>query len=571
MAINYSKQFNRKVTPQSEPIPASNQIPNSAGGHVWLADDWTRLERFLILGSEDGTYYVRQRDLLRDNHDAVLRCIAADGGRVVCRAVAVSEGGRAPKNDPAIFVLALVAAHGDASTRDLALRNLGRVCRTGTHLFHFAEYVNALRGWGRGLRKAVANWYTDRGAEDLAYQVVKYQQRDGWSHADLLRLAHPKAANGAHDAVFRWACGGRRGLGKRRVNRIVRPAIRGKVRARRRTTKYDAVADSLPPLIHAFEEAKRATSRDEIVRLIERYNLPREAVPTHWLNEVSVWDALLQRMPLTAMIRNLPKMTQVGLLQPFSEAAVLVRERLSDERTLKRSRIHPMAVLLAHQTYARGWSHRSSIVWTPVSHLVDALDEAFYASFENVTPNGKPLLLALDVSGSMSWYGVAGTSLTPRVAAAAMALVTAATEPNSEIVAFTASRNGFGGRFGGQSGLTPLDITPRMRLDDVLARVFQLPAGGTDCALPMTWARQEKVNVSGFVIYTDNETWAGDIHPAQALRQYRQETGTDAKSAVVAMVSNGFSIADPEDRGMVDIAGFDASVPTLVSEFLRES
>ena len=51
------------------------------------------------------------------------------------------------------------------------------------------------------------------------------------------------------------------------------------------------------------------------------------------------------------------------------------------------------------------------------------------------------------------------------------------------------------------------------------------------------------------MIYTDTETWAGDIHPVQALRDYRHASGIDARLVVVGMVSNGFSIADPQIRG----------------------
>ena len=54
-------------------------------------------------------------------------------------------------------------------------------------------------------------------------------------------------------------------------------------------------------------------------------------------------------------------------------------------------------------------------------------------------PAGVRTVLALDVSGSMSIGVVAGVpGLTPRVASAAMALITAATEPAHQIVAFTA-------------------------------------------------------------------------------------------------------------------------------------
>jgi 60 kDa SS-A/Ro ribonucleoprotein len=155
MTINYAKSFNRRVTPQSQPIPGSAQVRNSNNGYVWGVDDWTRLDRFLILGAEGGTYYLAEHELVKQNHDAVVRCIQADGVRAVNRIVEISDTGRAPKNEPAIFALALVATHGDAAAKAHAFANLARVCRIGTHLFHFAEYVNAMRGWGRGLRNAV--------------------------------------------------------------------------------------------------------------------------------------------------------------------------------------------------------------------------------------------------------------------------------------------------------------------------------------------------------------------------------------------------------------------------------
>ena len=203
MTTNYSKPFNRRVTPKSLPIPGSTQVANSAGGNSWLVDKWTRLDRFLILGAEGGTYYIGERELVKQSYDAILRCINVDGVRVVNRIIEISDSGRAPKNDPAVFVLALVAAHGNPQAKALAFQNLGKVCRIGTHFFHFAEYVNALRGWGRGLRNAVGRWYLTQEADKLAYQVVKYQQRDSWSHSDLLRLTHPKASSSGTSISFR--------------------------------------------------------------------------------------------------------------------------------------------------------------------------------------------------------------------------------------------------------------------------------------------------------------------------------------------------------------------------------
>ncbi len=121
-----------------------------------------------------------------------------------------------------------------------------------------------------------------------------------------------------------------------------------------------------------------------------------------------------------------------------------------------------------------------------------------------------------------------------------------------------------------EAGITRVTLSPRMRLDDVIRRVRAIPMGGTDCALPMVWARRHKLNVSGFITYTDSETWAGNIHPAQALCLYRDEFVSDAKVVVVGMTSNGFTFADPNDRGMLDIVGFDTTVPAVIADFIRE-
>ena len=104
-------------------------------------------------------------------------------------------------------------------------------------------------------------------------------------------------------------------------------------------------------------------------------------------------------------------------------------------------------------------------------------------------------------------------------------------------------------------------------MDDVVKAITGLPFGGTDCALPMLEAMEHQWPVDLFVIYTDSETWAGNIHPAQALRQYRQRMGIPARLVVVGMASNGFSIADPADGGMLDVVGFDTATPQVIADF----
>jgi len=541
--MRYNNHFNAQVTPQDQPIPGKDMVPNSAGGFAFAVSDWDRLQRFLILGAEGGTYYIGEKTLTIENAEAVLRCIKEDGIQVVNRLVEVSVNGRAPKNDPALFVLAMCAGLGDDATKKYALGVLPAVARIGTHLFNFVEYVQAFRGWGRALRRAVGKWYTSKDPAKLAYQLVKYQQRNGWSHRDLLRLSHPKSPD--HNDLFNWV------------------------------TQGPGTGDNfgLPALVYAFEEAKTANEK-ETIELITDFGLTREMVQTQHLNSPDVWYALLQKMPMTATIRSLGKMTKVGLLGDGKWGAnQIVVDRLTDPIKLARARTHPLNILLALRTYASGGGYRGKLTWDPAQDIVSALDDAFYLAFDAVHPTGKRFVLGIDVSGSMS-VQIAGTPLSAAEAAAAMAMVTRRAENKVVIRGFS---GGNGGGYWSRSrsavradlnDFKNLGIEQDERLESVMAKTARMNYGRTDCSLPMLWALENKIEADVFYIFTDSETWTGKIHPVQALRQYREKMGIPAKLIVVAMASNGFSIADSNDKGMLDVVGFDTSVPAVMDDFI---
>ncbi len=531
MTAKYAEHVQTKQTPQTEQAPGT--VANSGGGFSFPVDCWTRLDRFLILGAEGGSYYATERELTKEAAASVLQCADLDAQRTVNRIVQISGTGRAPKNDPAIFALALLSSHPKAQS--LIPDAIPCVCRIGTHILHFAAAADALRGWGRCLRRAVAAWYESQDAGTLAYQVAKYQSRDGWAHRDLLRLCHAKTESVSKNIVQNWAVKGWPMVGDK---------------------PHD---DEQLLIIWAFERAKRATDAKEVCRYIRQYNLPRECVPTQFLNDSSVWEALLEKMPMHAMIRNLATMTRIGLLAPMSTAVQKVIGELASADKIQKSRVHPIAVLTAALTYASGHGNRSDKTWVPVSQIIDALDGAFYKSFANVENTGKRWMLAMDVSGSMNGGVVAGVQgLTPRVASSAMALVTANCETNWMTMAFS-------------SGFIPLPISPRQRLADVCNFTNRLPFDNTDCSLPMAYAIQRKIPVDVFVIYTDSETnHKHGFHPSQVLNMYRQKMGIGAKLIVVGMVANEFSIADKNDSGMLDVCGFDASAPAIMADFAKQ-
>src|SRR3954454_17020261 len=257
--MSYLKRHGTRRVPQWVPVPG--QVSNSAGGFAWAVDAWTRLRRFLVLGSEGGSYYASQWSLTRENAQAVEQCVRQGGPPAGAEIVRVSTEGRAPKNDPALYALALAAGVGDVETRQAALVALPQVARTGTHLFQFAQFVEGFRGWGRSLRRAVGRWYAAQPVEMVAYQAVKYRQRGGISHRDLLRLSHPAQLVSAQNPVLDVSD---------EHARLFEWIVRG------------GTTCGLPAIVEGFVRSQAAHAPQDTARLVRQYGLPREALrPEH--------------------------------------------------------------------------------------------------------------------------------------------------------------------------------------------------------------------------------------------------------------------------------------------------
>ena len=523
--MDYSKHIQNPS--QREPIFGKSMIVNPEGGYVFEIDDWQRLRRFLILGVEGGGFYESEKKLTLESAECVRRCLTADGARTVAAIVDISDRALAPKNDAAIFALAMATVYGDEATRKLAFDSLPKVCRIGTHIYQFTQAREALgAGWGRGMRRAIARW-TQR--NDLVSQALKYQQRNGWALRDLLRLSHAKEPKDVLDAI-----------GKP-YKKHIKPDTK---------TWADIPEAEGYVRIQETKDAKLAAA------LIEQYQLPREVVPTELLGEPEVWAALLPHMPMTALVRNLGNLSKVGLLTPLSAATTLAKAKITDETAIRKSRIHPFAILLGAKTYATGHGLRGKGEWTPVPQIIEALDSAFDLAFHNVEPTNKRFVLGIDVSSSMSW-GFAGGAMSCAEAAAAMALITARTEPNYYIMGFATQ-------------FKDLGITAKDTLPTVLEKTRNHNFGGTDCAIAIKWALANKVETDVFTIFTDSDTWAGNTHACQAICDYRKQTGLPAKLAVVAFTGHARTIADGADPGSMDFVGMDASLPQALAAFIAE-
>lgn len=536
-------------TAQSKPVPGreDEMIQNNAGGYSFAVDSWARLDRFLILGAPGNTLHIGQKELVTQNADVVEELLAVGGLRVVEKIAEVLRESRSMKVDAPFFALAMAASSKDDAVRAAALAVLPELVRIPTHLFTFVGYANDLRGWGRGLRRAVGAYYTTTALPKLAMHSWKYKNREGWTHKDVLHLTHVRAEGPARRAIFEYMNTGKAPEG--------------------------GTADRALDQIAAAEELLHTTDAKSAVKLIKDHRLTREAVPTALLNETKVWDALLEEMPVTALVRNLGKMSSLGMTGPISDTEALIVERLTNAEAVQRSRIHPMNLLVALKTYEGGKGLRGNLSWKANRNIVDAMEEAFELSFGNVEKTGKRLLLAGDDSGSMGsrWGGsnrVMGV-MSPAEAAAAMMYITYKVEPKAVMMTYS-------------TDITEIKASRRMTMGSLLKQFGH--GGGTDTALPLHYALEQNIDFDAIVSYTDNETWAGGMHRSsyygsrygtgrsghvvELLRDYQNKVGHPVRFANVAMVANGVTDVDPKNGNMFEIAGMDSNTPKIISEFV---
>jgi hypothetical protein len=323
-------------------------------------------------------------------------------------------------------------------------------------------------------------------------------------------------------------------------------------------TQLQQVAHLLKHL-HAIHEAGESKNASLACALIRSGRLVREHIPTVLFGSREIWATLLETMPLEALLRNLGKMTQNGVAGDKYKEIVA---RMTDQAAILKARIHPIKVLVASKVYKNGHGDLGSLSWVPNSFIANAFTQLYQLSYGTITPTSQSIMVAVDVSGSMSSAVLGSKILTCRDASIAMALLYLETEKNVSVVAFS-------------DGLVDMSTPSRnqlrrgMTIDQALSATSGMSFSSTDCVLPILHAIKHNLKIDAFIVLTDNETYAPNEHPQSALVRYRQLMGTETKLIVIGMTGNCFTIVDPNDRKTLNLAGFDTSTPEIVSMFLR--
>ncbi|HLP87912.1 MAG TPA: TROVE domain-containing protein [Nostocaceae cyanobacterium] len=524
--MNYNFFFKKNTnTPQTQPIPGREKemIQGRSGGFMFDAGKWQMLRRCLLIGTAKSTYYAGKQELTEDFIKTVSQAVAENPDRVAQEIVYASDG-RAINNSAPLFALVLLSMGESPEAKKAFGEIFPQVVRTGSHFYEWLNYTKSLRGFGKVIREAGRNWLSRPDVKGLAYQLLKYQQRQGFTHRDALRLFHVKPPTEDHRQLFEWVVKG-----------------------------WEELPSEIPSATLAqiwwYEWLKRNPSQTH--EAIIQGHLTHEMATVGKMDK-QAWDLLFQEMPIGAMLRNLGSLTEIGVLGVDATANLQrVEGILNNQERLRKGRIHPIDVLKALKTYQSGGRlGRSSKTWQPVSRIIDVLEKAVELSFDVVEPTNKVFMHAVDVSGSMG-CAVADMLLTCCEIATTMALVTAKAEKNYAIRGFSTEFKNLG-------------ISAKDSFSSAVAKASSQNFGGTDACVAYDWMIKQKFKADVICFWTDSESWAGYKHPSQALAEYRQKVNPNTKAVYVTLTPYQITLVDPKDPLSWDLAGFDPGTPRVI-------
>ncbi len=516
----------QKGTPQNQPLPGreAEMIQGRSGGFMFDAGIWNMLRRCLLIGTAQSTYYAGNKELTEDFVQVVRQAIAEDPNRVAAEIIYASDG-RAINNSAPILALVLLSM-GEAPEAKKAFQEIfPQIVRTGSHFYEWLSYTKSLRGFGKVVREVGKNWLSREDVKGLAYQLLKYQQRNGFRHRDALRLFHVKPPTENHRQLFEWVVKG-----------------------------WEELPAEIPSPVLAqiwwYEWLKR--NPENTHEAIAQGHLTHEMAAPVGKMDKQAWQLLFNEMPIGAMLRNLGSLTELGVLRTDEPANLKrVQAILNNQEHLRKGRIHPIDVLKALKTYQSGGKlGRSQKTWNPVGKIVDILEKAVELSFDVVAPTGKVFMHAVDVSGSMGSL-IADMGLTCCEVATTMALVTAKAEKNYMI-------RGFATEF------RDLGISSKDSFSSAVTKASNQNFGGTDASVAYDWMIKHKFKADVICFWTDSESWAGRRHPSEALAEYRQKVNPDIKAVYVTLAPYQITLVDPKDPLSWDLAGFDPGTPRVI-------
>lgn len=517
----------------------SNQADtlNLAGGVAYSLPPKHALAQLAATGCFNGTYYASAESQL----NAFKTLVDQVNDIAYLAKLAIYARQRAGMKDMPVALLATLAA------RDTALfhKIFDRVVDNGKQLRTLFQMIRSGQFGKQSLtssvQRAFQRWLTTASVEKLLSASIGHDP----SLRDVFRLARPKPKDNSQRAFFGWLTD-------------------------KETAKWAPASEAdLPEQVKLLQQFRHAENDDQQVELLDKLKVRFDQLADK-AKGTKVWAAIARTMGPQALRMNLNTLQRHGVLADETMVRYIA-DRLADADEIHRSKQFP------YQYFA---AYLNASAEMPAA-IKKALHQAAETACGNIPELPAPVIIGLDVSGSMSSSVTGnrggGTSKMRCIDVAALfAAALLRRNPDSIVVPF-------------DTAAYQVKIDPNDSILSLAERLAKYGGGGTDCAQPLILANREytKRKLSGVILVSDNESWiyadrifGTGLHGATGVssewnkfaQTHRNLTGsakTDPKLICIDLQPNQTTQAK-DRRDTLNIGGFSDAVFDVITSFLRD-
>lgn len=496
---------------------------NEAGGRAYTLKSRAALAQLAATGTLNQTFYQNAQVQL----DHILNLALEVDPKFVAKTAIYARQTAHMKDTPVVLLALLSELDADLFKRIFPL-----IIDNGKQLRNFVQIMRSgmigRKSLGSLPKRMVNEWILSASAQ----QLITANVGNSPSLADVLKMTHPKPKTTEQDAFFAYV------LGK----------------------EYQLA--QLPAQVQALEQFRLGVNTElpkVPMQLLTHLNLNQQ----QWAEIARNGSWQMLRMNLNTFLRH-----DVFKIKGMTK---IIADKLMDEQSILKSRVFPYQLMMTWSALAQGMPHE----------IANALKFAMQCSISNVPKLQGNVVIAIDVSGSMSssitGYRQGATSQLRCVDVAALfASAFKYVNPNIRLMAFDTQVRQLSNLSKVQEYLKRKNLMKQQNLEiDIfaLAKKFaSMCGGGTDCSKPLELLVKEKAKVDMVIYFSDNESWADQIpraHRQTGMMHYWKQLkqhNPDAKLVCVDLQPYATTQL-PEHKDVMNIGGFSDTVFTLIESF----
>jgi 60 kDa SS-A/Ro ribonucleoprotein len=504
---------------------------NEAGGLAYRLPPRHALAQLAATGCFNGAYYSDSEQQLA----TLLALVEQVNDNVYLAKLALYSRERAFMKDMPGALLVLLSKRDPKLFRrvfDRVVDN-GRVLRTVFQMVRSGQFGRKCLSYA--LQRAFQRWLNSAGVRMLLSASIGNDP----SLRDVLRLARPTPTDNARRALFGWLTG--------------KPVEKW----------APATLADLPREVGELVAFRSAESEAEQVAILERSRFRWDLLADS-ARGPSVWKAIARQMGPQALRMNLNTLLRHDALAGDLALVMHVAGRIADPDEIRKSRQFPYQYLAAYLNAEAD---------VPQA-IRDALGRAAEIACGNVPELPEPVVIGLDVSGSMGSpvTGYRGRGATSKVRCVDVAALFAAAllrrNPGSVVIPF-------------DTAAYRADVGADEAILDLAGYLARFGGGGTNCSMPLVMANRtyRDRRFAGCVLVSDMESWVGAGRAGSTgVMTHWQEFVSNQKRLhdadwpgpkLVCIDLQAYATSQAPDRAdVLNIGGFSDAVFEVVASFL---